>query len=307
MTNIGRALIVAVGLALVLPSWAGAAEYAVEILETSQVYPGTTIFMETFNPSSPKVVEIDHRGRVVWEYRIPAELVQGAHPDRGADVKWLPETDHVLFVLPLKGVFEVDRAGQIVWRHETPRISHAAQRLADGHTLFAWGWDQEDQAQATEVDREGRVVWQWFAAQHLDPALRRHPRPAEEDGFGHANSVQRLGNGQTLISLRNFHVVVEVEPSGRVAWSLPRQRYVHQPKLLPNGNVLLSHHGPQSLREVSAKTANGCRTSAPASGCWICAATPAASACTRRCVARRKWSASTSIRPCSTSPVATRV
>jgi hypothetical protein len=103
----------------------------------------------------------------------------------------------------------------------------------------------------TEVDPDGKVVWQWFAKDHLKTE-RRHPVPTEkEHSYAHTNSVSRLANGNTLISLRNFHMIVEVDPAGEIIWSLRDLPRVHNPEILANGNILFSTHRPHRTVEVT--------------------------------------------------------
>ena len=116
-------------------------------------------------------------------------------------------------------------------------MSHDADRLPNGNTLMVWGWDENKaDAQVKEVDSGGNLVWSWNAADHLNEEDRR----VQIDGFTHTNSAVRLENGNTLISVRNFHMLVEVEPSGEVVWSLAGVLLTHDPEVLPNGNILVA-------------------------------------------------------------------
>ena len=59
------------------------------------------------------MVEVDISGNVVWEYRIAADVVGGSMPSKGLDLEQLPN-GNILFVMPFKGVYEVNRDKQIV-------------------------------------------------------------------------------------------------------------------------------------------------------------------------------------------------
>ena len=57
-----------------------------------------------------------------------------------------------------------------------------------------------------------------------------------------------MPNGNTIISLRNFNFVVEVDPKGSVVRTYGDGifRKQHDPEILPNGNMLVaSHNKPQ--------------------------------------------------------------
>jgi hypothetical protein len=159
-------------------------------------------------------------------------------------------------------VFEIDRAGNIVWSYEDRKISHDADRLPSGNTLFVFGADdQKGDAQVKEVNPEGEIVWSWYAKDHFD---KPPYRDIYLEGWTHANAVTRLSDGNTLISLRNFNLTVEVAPEGEVVWSYDWGAIgdcPHDPEVLPNGNILIAlwvrpgiPAGPNRAVEVDTET-----------------------------------------------------
>ena len=242
---------------LIIPSAALAVEYIVDINDTDKTFKGTTLFAETIDPTHPRLVEVDMNGKVVWEYQIPRNIARGGRPGQAMDIEWIPATNTILFVMPFKGIYEVNRNKEIIWSYETKSVSHDADRLANGNTLFSFAWEKSSAAQVTEITPTGEIVWQWFAKDHMDPSLRRHRGSIQRDGFAHVNGVIRLENGLTRISMRNFYRVVEVDGKGDIVWFLNEMtngkqvRYVHDPRTLPNGNLILSTHNPQVIIEVT--------------------------------------------------------
>ncbi|MBG0791007.1 MAG: aryl-sulfate sulfotransferase [Desulfovibrionaceae bacterium] len=248
-----RLILCFLAILIFLPCRASAGEYAIDVHARGKACPGTTLFAETMDPRRPKIVEVDMDGRVVWEYAVPQDIARGGRPGQAMDVEWIPDTDHILFVMPFKGIFEVDRQGAIVWRHLTDRVSHDADRLRNGNTLYTFAWEKKGDPEVTEITPNGDVVWQWIASDHIAPDQRRHKGAVDRDGFAHVNGATRLDNGLTRISLRNFFTAVEVDRNGDVAWSLStlhngrRVRYVHDPRTLPGDNLVLSTHAPQVI------------------------------------------------------------
>jgi hypothetical protein len=156
------------------------------------------------------------------------------------------------------GVLDIDRGGAIhaVFRNE--QISHDADRLGDGHLLYGFGWnDVPGDAQATEVDAAGQVVWSW----HANAAYEGRFGGVADAGWTHANGVQRLADGRTLVSLRNFALTAIVDPDGAVVAELDWSRFgadvdPHDPVMLANGHVLvcLQNDAPYDAVEVDATT-----------------------------------------------------
>lgn len=203
------------------------------------VYPASVIFADTRNSANPRLLEISTEGKIVWEYVIPSSIVSGSQPRSGLDVEWLLN-GNILFVMPFKGVYEVTPDKQIIWSYLDSKVSHDADRLPNGNTLIVWGWDENRaDAQVKEVDKNGNVVWRWYAGDHFSDTDAR----IAQDGFSHTNGVVRLSSGNTLISLRTFDMLAEVDSSGEVVWSLRDVfRAPHDPEILPNGNILVADH-----------------------------------------------------------------
>ena len=194
---------------LLAPLKALSGDYAIDIHHKGETFRGTTLFAETINPQRPKIVEVDMDGRVVWEYVIPKEIVRGGKPGQALDVEWIPSTDTILFVMPFKGIYEVDRNKKIVWRHLTEKVSHDADRLPSGNTLYTFAWEGESDPQVTEITPDGTIVWQWAAkgphhagsAQtpglhrtgRLRPRQRGHPPGKRTDPHQHAQLLHHRG------------------------------------------------------------------------------------------------------------------
>ncbi len=202
----------------------------VDVNQPDRVWAGTTLLPLNCDPQKPRIVEVNMLGEIVWQYLVPERgvLVEGE----------LLSNNNILYTVSGKGVYEVNRSGKIVWSYLTNKIDHDADRLPNGNTIFVFGFsDQKSDAQVTEVNPKGEIVWAWYAKDHFDKAPYKD---IYNEGWTHTNAVTRLTNGNTLISLRNFNCVVEVNPQGAVVRTIGEGIFsdVHDPEVLPNGNIL---------------------------------------------------------------------
>jgi outer membrane protein assembly factor BamB len=212
----------------------------VDIYVPEKACNGTTLLPDHQDPSNTRVIEIDMQGQIIWEYVLPVELRRYTNP--GFDAELLPN-NNILIVLPKKGICEVNHNGDMVWAHWDAKVSHDADRLANGNTLYVFGdADTKDDAQIKEVDSKGNIVWSWRAGDHFNTA---EYMDIYDDGWTHTNAVTRLENGNTLISPRNFNCLVEVNPKGEVVDIIGKDFLFgqHDPEVLPNGNILVANHG----------------------------------------------------------------
>jgi hypothetical protein len=244
---------------MALTSWAG--DYRVTHHERERVFQGVTLLADMSDPRSPKVVEVDFEGNILWKYE-PMNIGRGAI----LDAAYL-DNGHILLTITDYGIQEVDRSGKVVWEHRDPGASHDADRLANGNTLYNLGWRKKGEDVVREVTPDGRVVWAWNGLADYD----RVPfADIDSEGWMHVNSVTRLPNGNTLVSMRNFNTVAEVGPAGRVIreWTFRGKdqrtgvqtdgkiegERNHEPEMLDNGHMLLALRRPNRFVEFDLET-----------------------------------------------------
>jgi hypothetical protein len=207
---------------------------AVDVYQSELAWAGTTLLADNHVRDRRRIVEVNMLGEIIWEYVVPGT--------DWVETELLPN-NNILYTVTYHGIYEVDRSGKIVWQYLTSKVDHDADRLPNGNTLFVFGMDdQKSDAQVTEINPEGEIVWQWFAKDHFDIAPYKD---IYDGGWTHTNAVSRLPNGNTLISTRNFNVVVEVDPAGEVVGTYGEGICMgqHDPEMISNGNILLANQG----------------------------------------------------------------
>ena len=162
-------------------------------------------------------------------------------------------------------MLEADWQGNILWEHRDPEHHHDARRTLEGGALYMTveliapelaakvrggvpGTDAEGMWAdvLVEVDAAGNRVWEWHAAEHLDP--ERHVITFNDlrDEWSHGNTVVPLDGDRVMFSFRNISTVGIIDKkSGDTTWQLGDMTLAqqHDPNLLPNGNVLIYDNG----------------------------------------------------------------
>ncbi|MBD3188847.1 PQQ-binding-like beta-propeller repeat protein [Candidatus Bathyarchaeota archaeon] len=168
------------------------------------------------------------------------------------DVEYLP-SDAVLVTTGVPGtgrIVVVDTNGSEIWSHTGAGgldfdFPHDADRLENGNTLIA----DTGNDRVVEINPDGEIMWQWNAFDHFDPA-------DADGGISHLNDVDRLANGNTLICLRNLDAIVEVEPSGAIAWQYGGPHaglldHPHNPDRITTGNTIICDSGNRRVLEIT--------------------------------------------------------
>ncbi len=143
------------------------------------------------------------------------------------DIQLLPNGNVLLSDSPTT-VEEVDRAGKVVWMHQsTPKPPysgaieiHSFRRLQSGLTMIA----ETGNLRIIEVDSHEVVV-------HETPLTVVHPSTHSD-----TRRVRKLENGNYLVCHENDGCVREYDPSGKVVWSYA---------LDLNGRPESPGHGPE--------------------------------------------------------------
>ena len=162
--------------------------------------------------ASDRILEVDSRGRVVWQATV-------ADPD---DVSVTPHGNLVVNEPDRSVVVEISRrTGRVIWHYghagvagSAPgylRLPDDAFRLPGGDTLIC----DSGNARVIAVDRAGRIVWQYGHTGVWGTAAGYLAAP---------NDAVPLPGRRVLITTQFPPRVLEVAWGGRVLWSLAADR-----------------------------------------------------------------------------------
>jgi hypothetical protein len=149
-----------------------------------------------------RVAIINAKGEIEWE--VPNPDAREIH-----DIQML-DNGNVLFQTGYTTVVEVNKAKEVVWKHEskpkegyTGRVEiHSYQRLKDGNTLIA----ESGNTRLIEVDKQDKIV-------KVVPLTVTKPN-AHRD----TRMVRKLDNGNYLVCQEGEGKVREYDPAGKIVW-----------------------------------------------------------------------------------------
>jgi len=164
------------------------------------------------------------------------------------------------------GLIEVDWEGNQVWKYVDKYESHTGYRMENGNTMIPIQTKVSDELSSRlkggmpgtedrgmiwtegfhEVTREGKVVWEWDMADHLDPEVHVLCPLEYRGDYTHLNSCEVLPDGNILTSFRNIDTICMIDKAtGKIKWQWgPGEiSHPHNPTLLDNGNILLFDNG----------------------------------------------------------------
>jgi hypothetical protein len=206
------------------------------------------------NTGGATVTEVTPEKKVVWAYEgKPVEGNKGRVEVHS--FQRLTDGNTLVAETGNRRLVEVSPEGKIVKvlpltikKPDPHRDTRLVRKLTTGNYLVC----HEGDGCVREYDPTGKVVWEYA----LD--LNGRPRSGGHGPEGHGTEVfsaVRLTNGNTVIGGGNNNRVIEVDPAGRVVWSIDQKElpgitlaWVTTIEVLPNGNVIVGncHGGPEN-------------------------------------------------------------
>jgi len=240
--------------------------------DPARALQGYTLFAPMFGDGTVYLIDMD--GTVAHTWRLPYRpgcygyLLDDGHLFYSGKV--MEDLDRFEAWPRFKGgaALEVDWNGKIAWEVKHPDHHHDARKLRNGNVLLLClrplpgafnarikgGLPGSEAAGSTiyadyllEVTTSGDVVWEWRSWEHLDvetAVITLQDRRAE---WTHANTVAERPDGNLVVSFRNISTVVVIDRrTGAITWTLgsPPLAQQHDPRPLPNGNLLIFDNGP---------------------------------------------------------------
>ena len=161
---------------------------------------------------------------------------------------------------------EYDWSGKKVWEYIDRYHSHCFTELRNDNFLIAqWraipdavtkkvkggqpGTEREGimwGEAIQEIDRSGKILWEWLTFEHLDPEIDILCPLCPRDRWTNINALHELPDGNILVSMRLTNTILIIDrKTGKIIWRWgPGQiSHQHNPTLLENGNILLFDNG----------------------------------------------------------------
>lgn len=190
-------------------------EKSTDVVESATMLDGNVVMGVLHLKGSGRsgtILEINRDGEEVWKYILP----ESVNPEGTGLLDVQPtEGGTILYSVRGSGFYEINRSGEIIWSLADPRASHDVDVLANGNLLVTYTWAAQGEPLAAEIQRDGTPVWE-FHGMNLFNKAKYEGFLDELGAWAHVNSIERLKNGNTVITIRNFNAMVEVDSQGAV-------------------------------------------------------------------------------------------
>ncbi|MGC2202631.1 MAG: aryl-sulfate sulfotransferase [Stellaceae bacterium] len=232
--------------------------------------PGYTLFAPMYGDGRVSLIGMD--GAVAHEWQMPYRPgLYGYLLDNGHlfySGKIMADLDRFEAWPRFKAgaALEVDWQGRVLWELRHPDHHHDARKLRNGNVLLlclrplapaiaarvqgglpgteAGGAIYADYL--LEMTTSGESLWEWRSWERMRPEDFPITPQDHRAEWTHGNTVAETADGNILVSFRNISTVILIErATGNILWKLgaPPLAQQHDPRPLPNGNVLIFDNG----------------------------------------------------------------
>ncbi|MGB6836432.1 MAG: aryl-sulfate sulfotransferase [Dehalococcoidia bacterium] len=240
--------------------------------DPERAFPGYTLFTPQFRGGPPLLIDMGGKAVHEWQTPLPAGwayLLPNGNLLALCRTRRTPRSARRFPVWQLVragAVMEIDWDGNVLWEVKHPDHHHDARLMRNGNVLMLCieevppdlavkvrgglpGTEHEGvmcSDKVVEMTKQGEVVWEWHAWQHLDPEVDCITPQDRRDEWTHANTVEELPDGGVLVSFRNISTIAIIERrTGEIRWRLGPEVLAqqHHPGRLPSGNILIFDNG----------------------------------------------------------------
>jgi hypothetical protein len=261
-----------------------ALQYGVTIRDSSRMQAGYVLFGPTGGRDCYLVGEL---GQIAHHWRLPAVLGNyGQLLENGNLLVSLRTPEGPKLNAAAGRIVELGCDGTIHFDYTDHFQHHDLQPTPDGNVIYL-AWDLVPTVSAAkfrggirgsehsdggvyedvlrEVNRHGKVVWQWRVSDHLD--LEKYPlrEGHKRHEYAHANTCHVQADGNVLVSFRELDLLILVNrQTGKIDWEMADRSWggQHDCQRLPNGNIILFANGseqptPEFSRMLEIDPASG--------------------------------------------------
>lgn len=238
--------------------------------------PGYTLYSPLNDASATLLLDMEGNEVHRWDHDLQPGQYGYLQPD--GCLFYMGKTKEGAGIFPNFGGFKggalrrLDWDGNILWEHLDPLQHHDARALPNGGAIYLATEEMSAEESArvqggyvegdvnmwadvvVEIDADGNRVWEWHAKDHLDPEIDIIMPQTMRWEWSHMNTVVPLDDGRIILSARNLSTIYFVDKAtGKITDRVGNGLFFgqHDPKILPNGNMVLFDNGVMRHRDAA--------------------------------------------------------
>lgn len=169
--------------------------------------------------SGPKITMTNLAGELLHSFQVPIERYSSDWTNWGPGISFDPENKTLWFLSPQVGLTEFNMAGNVLRKIDFPKASHQMQITADKTFVIPYSWDTESDAQVSEIDVNGKVLFQWKGKEFVNKFAHTNSiAHAQPNSFTATTSAVKTDRNNYYLSLSQKDLILKLNNKGEVIW-----------------------------------------------------------------------------------------
>lgn len=202
----------------------------------------------------PKITITNLGGDLLESFSIPPDRYSPEWTNWGPGISYDVKKQAIWYLSPQVGLTEFNLKGEALQKINFPNASHQIQITSEGTFVMPYSWDKEDDFQVSELDANGRVLFQWRGKDFVNKSAHAnsvaHTQPSS---YTATTSAVKTSVGNYYLSMSQKNLIIKLNKVGEVIWrqdvsTRPHTLVVKDDELigysarLPNRLVLMNEH-----------------------------------------------------------------
>jgi hypothetical protein len=196
----------------------------------------------------PKITITNLGGDLLGSFSIPPDRYSSDWTNWGPGISYDVKKQTIWFLSPQVGLTEFNLKGEALQKINFPKASHQIQITPEGTFVLPYSWDTEDDAQVSEVDANGRVLFQWRGKDFVKKSAHANSvAPTQPPSYTATTSAVKTSAGNYYLSMAQKNLIIKLNQAGEVIWRQDVSTRPHTLVVKDDGLIGYSARHPNRL------------------------------------------------------------
>ena len=167
--------------------------------------------------SGPKITITNLHGDFLETFLIPSDRYSAEWTHWGPGISYDKNNHALWFLSPQIGLTKFRTNGDVLKKIDFPKGSHQIQITPEGSFVLPFSWDTEKDAQVSELDQSGQILFQWKGKDFVEKYSHANSVAANQPkSYTATTSAIKTAAGDYYLSMSQKDLILKVNKSGEV-------------------------------------------------------------------------------------------
>jgi hypothetical protein len=188
----------------------------------------------------PKITITNLEGELLESFSIPSDRYSPEWTNWGPGISYDINKQSIWFLSPQVGLTEFNLKGEALKKINFPKASHQVQITPEETWVMPYSWDTKEDAQVSEVDINGKVLFQWRGKDFVEKSAHANSvAPTQPRSYTATTSAVKTSAGNYYLSMSQKDLIIKINKDGEVLWQQEVSTRPHT--LVVKGDTLVGY------------------------------------------------------------------